>query len=61
MFGCHVYFVLAGMTGAKDRVKLVHVEVENFGGLAGQKLEADVLRLVATMDLLPIARGSTPC
>lgn len=54
----HAYSVLEGMSGAKDRVKLVHVEVETSEIWQDQKIEADVLRLAASMDLVPIARGA---
>jgi len=54
----HAYSVLEGMSGAKHRVKLVHVEVETSEIWPGQRIEADVLRLAATLDLLPIARGA---
>ncbi len=54
----HAYSVLEGMSGAKDRVKLVHVEVETSEIWPDQKIEADVLRLAASMDLVPIARGA---
>jgi hypothetical protein len=46
------------MGGAKDRVKLVHVEVETSEMWSKQKIEADVMRLAASMDLVPIARGA---
>ena len=54
----HAYSVLEGTSGAKDRVKLVHVEVETSEAWTGQTIEADVLRLAASMDLVPIARGA---
>lgn len=54
----HAYLVLDGMCGAKDRVKLVHVEVETSQIWQDQKIEADVLRLATSMDLVPIARGA---
>jgi FkbM family methyltransferase len=54
----HAYSVLEGMSGAKDRVKLLHIEVETAEAWQGQKVEADVLRLAASMDLVPIARGA---
>ncbi|MEO8165121.1 MAG: FkbM family methyltransferase [Betaproteobacteria bacterium] len=54
----HAYSVLEGMSGAKDRVKLVHVEVETSQVWPGQKIESDVLRLAATMGYVPLACGS---
>lgn len=54
----HAYSVLEGMGTAKDRVKLVHVEVETAEMWPRQKIEADVLRLAAGLDLVPIARGA---
>lgn len=54
----HTYSVLEGMDGAKDRVKLVHAEVETSEIWPNQKIEADVLRLAASMDLVLIARGA---
>lgn len=54
----HAHSVLEGIDGAKDRVKLVHVEVETSEMWPKQKIEADVLRLAASMDLVPIARGA---
>lgn len=54
----HAYSVLDGMSGAKDRVKLVHVEVETSEVWPGQKVEADVLRLAAGMDYIPVACGA---
>jgi len=52
------YSVLEGMSGAKDRVKLMHVEVETSEVWSGQKVEADVLRLAAEMDYIPLACGA---
>lgn len=54
----HAYSVFEGMSRAKDRVKLVHVETETSEMWPDQKIEADVLRLAASMDLVPIARGA---
>ena len=54
----HAYSVLEGMSGAKDRVKLVHVEVETSQVWPGQKVEADVLRLAAGMDYIALACGA---
>ncbi len=54
----HAYSVLEGTSGAKHRVKLLHIEVETSEIWPDQKIEADVMRLAATMDLLPIARGA---
>jgi len=54
----HAYSVLEGMDGAMDRVKLVHVEVETSEMWPKQKIEADVLRLVESMDLVLLARGA---
>ena len=54
----HAYSVLEGMGGAKDRVKLVHVEVETSQVWPGQKVEADVLRLAAGMDYIALACGA---
>jgi len=54
----HAHSVLEGIGGAKDRVKLVHVEVETSEMWPKQKIEADVMRLAASMGLVPIARGA---
>jgi FkbM family methyltransferase len=54
----HAYSVLEGMSGTRDRVKLVHVEVETSEIWPGQKIEADVLHLAADMDFIPVARGA---
>ena len=54
----HAYSVLEGMSGAKDRVKLVHVEVETAEVWPGQKVEADVLRLAVGMDYIALACGA---
>lgn len=54
----HAYSVLEGMSGTTDRVKLVHAEVETSEIWPNQKVEADVMRLAASMDLVPIARGA---
>ena len=54
----HAHSVLEGMGNAKDRVKLVHAEVETAEMWPRQKIEADVLRLAASMDLVLLARGA---
>lgn len=54
----HAYSVLEGMSGAKDRVKLMHVEVETSEVWPGQKVEADVLRLAVGMEYIPLACGA---
>ena len=54
----HTYSVLEGMSGTRDQVKLVHAEVETSEIWPKQKIEADVLRLAASMDLVPIAHGA---
>ena len=54
----HACSVLEGMSGAKDRVKLMHVEVETSEVWPGQKVEADVLRVAAGMDFIPVACGT---
>ena len=54
----HTYTVIEGLRGASDRVKLMHVEVETSEIWRGQKVEADVLRLAADMDFIPVASGA---
>lgn len=54
----HAHSVIEGMSGAPDRVKLIHVEVETAEVWAGQKVEADVLRLAVSMDYVPVACGA---
>lgn len=54
----HGYAVLDGMRGAREQVKLMHVEVETSEVWPGQKIEADVLRLAASMDFIVVARGA---
>jgi FkbM family methyltransferase len=54
----HTYTVIEGMRGARDRVKVMHVEVETSEIWPGQKIEADVLHLAADMDFIPVARGA---
>ena len=54
----HGYSVIEGMSGAKDRVTLMHVEVETSEIWPGQKVEADVLRLAARMEYIPLACGA---
>jgi FkbM family methyltransferase len=54
----HAYTVLEGTRGARDRVKLMHVEVETSEIWPGQKVEEDVLHLAADMDFIPVARGA---
>jgi FkbM family methyltransferase len=53
----HAYSVIEGVSSAKDRVKLMHVEVETAEVWAGQKVEADVLHLAEGMDYIVVARG----
>jgi len=52
------YGVLQSMTGAADRIKLLHVEVEAEEAWPGQKLEADVMALARRMGFDMVARGS---
>jgi FkbM family methyltransferase len=54
----HAYSVIESIRGAKDRVKLMHVEVETEEVWAGQKVEGDVLRLAADLDYILVARGA---
>ncbi len=54
----HAFSVLEGMSGARDRVKLMHVEVETVEVWPGQKVEADTLRLAAGMDFIAVACGA---
>ena len=45
------------MEGVRDRVTIIHVEVETREFWHGQKLKADVVELMASMDFVSFARG----
>lgn len=51
------YAVLSSMAGVRDRMQLLHVEVETKEIWAGQKLEAEVLALAENLGLVLIAKG----
>ncbi len=49
--------ILEGMEGVRDRITIIHVEVETREFWHGQKLKADVVELMASMDFVSFARG----
>lgn len=49
--------ILEGIEGVRDRVTIIHVEVETREFWHGQKLKADVVDLMASMDFVSFARG----
>ncbi|MCH7823172.1 MAG: FkbM family methyltransferase [Acidobacteria bacterium] len=51
------YEILEGMEGIRHRVTIIHVEVETREFWHGQKLKADVVDLMASMDFVSFARG----
>ena len=51
------YEVLESMQGSTDHIHLMHVEVETQECWPGQKLEADVLRLLESMGYILLAHG----
>lgn len=54
----HAYEVLEGLSGVKDRVYLIHVEVETQEIWPGQKVESDILSLAKSMGFIALAHGA---
>ena len=54
----HAYQVLEGLLEARDRVYLIHVEVETQEIWPGQKIESDILALAKSMGFIAIAHGA---
>lgn len=54
----YAHEVLLGMREVKDRVNLIHVEVETEEIWPGQKVESDVLALTGSMGFVLVARGA---
>lgn len=54
------YEVLSGMAGIRDRVQLVHVEVEDREIWHGQRLEPEVRGLLTSWGFHELARGPRP-
>ncbi len=51
------YEVLESMQGSTDHIHLIHVEVETQECWSGQKLEAEVLKLLESMGYMLLAHG----
>jgi len=51
------YEVLEGISGVRDKIKIIHVEVETREFWKGQRLKADVEALMASMGFITFARG----
>lgn len=54
----HAFSAMEGLRGVRERVKLVHVEVERMAIWPGQKTEAEVLALAQDMGLMAIAQSA---
>lgn len=54
----YAYEVLEGLSGASDRIRLIHVDVETRECWPGQRLESDVLSLTKSMGYIQIAQGA---
>ena len=53
----YAYEVMEGVRDVKDRIYLIHVEVETKEVWPGQKIESEVLALAKSMGFIPVARG----
>ena len=54
----YAHEVLLGIREMKDRINLIHVEVETGEIWPGQKVESDVLALTGSMGFVLVARGA---